>query len=287
MGYIIKTLKNRSKLDLKPMQQKWSNSNLMATMWTFLPNHALSPKRHVFALHASFCVCPALKEVSRSCSDWSSLHDPHSKWSDSVFKVWSIICTNVLHTGFHSPLRSRSGKRPTQQATRQRQKRKEQSSCRIHVSTTLHATEKGGQLQQTQSLIFLSHSEGSEEILPSPLSLFSTESVSLATNICRNNNFVMTNIFLSQQKFCCDKQTFVATKMILVAPPANNTCVILLWLTPFCLCPPPPPTSLQLTPPSSFSGSLMQPPPHTAPPPPPQTYWQPSRNTLWGLRQLH
>ena len=78
--------------------------------------------------------------------------------------------------------------------------------------TMLHATEKDGQLQQTESLIFLSHSAGSEETLSSPLSLFSTASVSLATNICRNNSCVVTKICLSQQKFCHDKHTFVATK---------------------------------------------------------------------------
>jgi len=101
------------------------------------------------------------------------------------------------------------GKRPTQQATRQRQK---QEGTVFMFLRCFMQTEKDGQLQQTQSLIFLSHSEGSGEILPSPLSLFSTDNVSLTTNICRNNNFIVTNIFLSQQMFCCDKHTLVATK---------------------------------------------------------------------------
>ena len=39
----------------------------------------------------------------------------------------------------------------------------------------------------------------------------------------QNTFFVETNITLSRQKFCRGKHTFVATKMILVAAPANDT----------------------------------------------------------------
>ena len=86
---------------------------------------------------------------------------------------------------------------------------------------------------------------------------------------CDKHIFVTTNVLLRQAYFSCDKrcvlpQTFVMTKMILVAPPANDTCVILLWLTPFCLCPPPP----HLTPANTslfFFWFTSAPPPPTPP----------------------
>ena len=51
----------------------------------------------------------------------------------------------------------------------------------------------------------------------------------VATNMClsrQNPSFVATNIILSRQAyFCRDKHMFVATKMILVAAPANDNIV--------------------------------------------------------------
>ena len=43
------------------------------------------------------------------------------------------------------------------------------------------------------------------------------------TYICHDKSSVTTKICLSQQNFCCNKHTFVVTKMILVAALANDT----------------------------------------------------------------
>ena len=58
--------------------------------------------------------------------------------------------------------------------------------------------------------------------------------VFVTTNICCDDFFVKTNIILSRQKFCRSKHTFVATKIMFVAAPANdpNECLT-THLVPF------------------------------------------------------
>ena len=53
-----------------------------------------------------------------------------------------------------------------------------------------------------------------------------------ATNFCHDKSMFAaaeyfsrdTHTCLSRQRFCRDKHTFVATKMVLVAAPANDRC---------------------------------------------------------------
>ena len=48
--------------------------------------------------------------------------------------------------------------------------------------------------------------------------------------ICRNKHEVLSR----QAYFCCDKHVFVATKMILVAAPANDSYQITCWFLEIC-----------------------------------------------------
>ena len=66
----------------------------------------------------------------------------------------------------------------------------------------------------------------------------------VVTNSCRDKSFVARNTCLSRQKFCRSKHTFVATKIVLVAAPANDNShlthsfrppVSILLRTIFCL----------------------------------------------------
>ena len=52
----------------------------------------------------------------------------------------------------------------------------------------------------------------------------------VAANICLDKGFVATNIMFSQQNFCHDKHAFVATKMIFMEAPANDSSELCIYV---------------------------------------------------------
>jgi len=63
--------------------------------------------------------------------------------------------------------------------------------------------------------------------------LVATNTVFVATKLCKYNFFIATRVLLRQtyfcrakEVFCRDKHIFVATKMILVAAPANDSSLV-------------------------------------------------------------